>query len=155
MKMESVLSEWQHGVGQGGKGSSFAFTLNAFQRGSRAFQIQWFCLNSEFQEELKCIFNKGFQPWNKHTSAELWTSELDNKTINPSSLSEPMCGAQGQVSHMVVSWLLWKIPSVGLRDPQRSQCFSPLPLLSSHKHQTMHGTHGSQGHLNSGQGCKG
>lgn len=147
---------WGGGRGRG-VGRSFTFTpsASAFQRGSRTFQIQWFSLNSEFQEELKCIFNKGFQPWNKHTSAELWTSESDNKAINPSSLSEPMGGAQEHVSHMGVGWLLWKSPSVRLRDPQRSQCFSPLPLLSSHKHQTMHGTHRSRGRLNSGQGYKG
>ena len=98
------------GWARAGGGSSFAFTLNAFQRGSRAFQIQWFCLNSEFQEEL--------------------TSELDNKTINPSSLSEPMGGAQGQVSHMVVSWLLWKIPSAG---PETHSNHSVSPLCPSYQ----------------------
>ena len=98
------------GWARAGGGSSFAVTLNAFQRGSRAFQIQWFCLNSEFQEEL--------------------TSELDNKTINPSSLSEPMGGAQGQVSHMVVSWLLWKIPSAG---PETHSNHSVSPLCPSYQ----------------------
>ena len=66
--------------------------------------------SSEFQEEL--------------------TSELDNKTINPSSLSEPMGGAQGQVSHMVVSWLLWKIPSAG---PETHRNHSVSPLCPSYQ----------------------
>ena len=111
-------------------------------------------LKAESQEELKLIFKKGFQPWNKYISAELWTSELDNTVINPSSLFEPVSGTWEHVSHRVISWLLWTIPSVGLRDPQGSH-FLPSDPLSSHKRQTMHGTHRSWGRLNSGQGYKG
>lgn len=94
-------------------------------------------LKLECPEERTLIFGKGFQLWNKYTSAEPSTAELDNTVAN-SFVSEPIGGTWEHVSHtgraafcsqqgnQVISGLLWKIPPGGLRDSQRWQLFYTL-----------------------------